>query len=190
MLRPSRSPTVCLRVRDRRSLVRIPRDAEREIRKAPASCGRCSAIVSALRQACASSVGLPRRRRSTGRSGSVLTRIASKATVGRPYRSRSTRSRTSYRRAVCAHTEHSNHPSDSSPRGVPQQSVDLDAGEGFGLGAHAPAQGSTISIPMSSKSRTLRVASLMRRAAAMAAIWQSAEATGRPAERRAAAMWP
>ena len=61
---------------------------------------------------------------------------------------------------------------------------------GFGLGSHTPTQGFTISTPMSSKSRTLRVASLMRPAIAMAAIWQSAEATGRPAERRAAAIWP
>ena len=77
-----------------------------------------------------------------------------------------------------------------TPSRVPRPSVDLEAGEGFGPRVHAPAQGSTISIPISSKSRTLRVASLMRRAATMAAIWQSAEARGRPAERRAAAMGP
>ncbi len=71
-----------------------------------------------------------------------------------------------------------------------RQGVDRDPGERFGLGSHTPTQGFTISTPMSSKSRTLRVASLMRPAIAMAAIWQSAEATGRPAERRAAAMWP
>ena len=68
------------------------------------------------------------------------------------------------------------------------QGVDRDPGEGFDLDSHHPAQGFTIFTPMSSKSRTLRVASLIREAAAMAAIWQSAEATGRPAERRAAAM--
>ena len=99
-----------------------------------------------------------------------------------------TPSRTAYSRAASVRTATSNIR--QIPACVLQQGVDLDPGEGFGLGSHSPAHGFTISIPMSSKSRTLRVASLMRLAAAMAAIWQSAEATGRPAERRAAAMKP
>ena len=41
---------------------------------------------------------------------------------------------------------------------------------------------------MSSKSRTFRVATAMLRERAVAAIWQSAGATERPAERRMAAM--
>ncbi len=54
------------------------------------------------------------------------------------------------------------------------QSIDLYAGEGFGRTAHSAAQGSTTSIPIFSKSRTLRVATAMLRDAAIAAIWQSA----------------
>ena len=53
---------------------------------------------------------------------------------------------------------------------------------------HVAAQGSTTSTPASSKSRTLRVATAMRRERAMAAIWQSAGAMVRPVERRQAAM--
>ena len=59
-----------------------------------------------------------------------------------------------------------------------------------GRPAHRPAQGSRISIPMPSKSRTFRVATAMPRDAAIAAIWQSAGATGRPAARRTAAIFP
>ena len=57
-----------------------------------------------------------------------------------------------------------------------------------GHAAHAVAQGSTISTPISSKSRTLRVATAIPRHRAIAAIWQSAGAMGRPAERRPAAI--
>ena len=54
--------------------------------------------------------------------------------------------------------------------------------------AHAPAHGSKTSIPISSKSRTLRVATFMPRNAAIAAIWQSNGATGHPIERRTASL--
>ena len=53
---------------------------------------------------------------------------------------------------------------------------------------HPPAHGSTGSAPISSKSRTLRVATAMPRARAIAAIWPSAWETGRPARRRAATI--
>ena len=74
------------------------------------------------------------------------------------------------------------------PACVLEQCVDLDAREGFGRAAHAAAQGSTTSMSISSKSRTLRVATVRPRARAIAAIWQSAGATERPADRRMAAI--
>ena len=58
----------------------------------------------------------------------------------------------------------------------------------FGRSAHAPSQGLKISIPISSKSRTLRVATAMPCERAIAAIWQSAGETTRPANRRLAAI--
>lgn len=57
-----------------------------------------------------------------------------------------------------------------------------------GAAAHSPFHGSEISIPASSKSRTLRVATAMSRDRAIAAIWQSATGIGRPTRRRAAAI--
>ena len=74
------------------------------------------------------------------------------------------------------------------PARVLEQGVDLDVREGFGRPAHAVVHGSTTSMSRASKSRTLRVATAMSRERAMAAIWQSAGAMGRPVERRAAAM--
>lgn len=50
---------------------------------------------------------------------------------------------------------------------------------------HALFHGSNISIPMSSKSRTLRVATAMPHERVIAAIWQSAWETGCPRIRRA-----
>lgn len=58
----------------------------------------------------------------------------------------------------------------------------------FGATGHGGDQGCTILMSMPSKSRTLRVATVMPRERAIAAIWQSAGAMGRPAERRAAAI--
>ena len=58
----------------------------------------------------------------------------------------------------------------------------------FGATGHGGDQGSMISTPRFSKSRTLRVATVMPRERAIAAIWQSAGVIGRPAERRAAAI--
>ena len=66
----------------------------------------------------------------------------------------------------------------------PIKGDDNDPRKGYGPAVHAPVQGSTISMPVSSKSRTLRVTTAKPRDRAMAAIWQSAGATGRPAERR------
>ena len=63
------------------------------------------------------------------------------------------------------------HPVREVPTGIPQQSINLDAGKRFGRAAHAPAQGSTTSMSMFSKSRTLRVATAMLRDWAIAAIW-------------------
>ena len=60
--------------------------------------------------------------------------------------------------------------------------------ERSGRAAHPAVQGSTTSMPMSTKSRTLRVATVMPRERAIAAIWQSAGWVGRPAERRLAAI--
>ena len=74
------------------------------------------------------------------------------------------------------------------PARVLQQGVNLDPREGFGCAAHAAVQGSTTSTPTSPKSRTFRVATAMPRERAIAAIWQSAGAMGRPAERRPAAI--
>ena len=74
------------------------------------------------------------------------------------------------------------------PLGIPQQGVNLDAGERFGRSAHKPSQGLNISIPMSSKSRTLRVATAIPRERAIAAIWQSACVIGLPRWRRTAAI--
>ncbi len=48
--------------------------------------------------------------------------------------------------------------------------------------------GLTISMSISSKSLTLRVATAMPRDRAIAAIWQSTGGTGRPAERRMSAI--
>lgn len=58
--------------------------------------------------------------------------------------------------------------------------------EGFRRAAHAAVQGSTTSTSMSSKSRTLHVATAIPRT--IATTWKSAGATVRPAERCAAAM--
>ena len=56
------------------------------------------------------------------------------------------------------------------------------------LSAHALANGSMMSIPISSKSRTFLVATAIPRERAIAAICPSACETGRPAMRRAAAI--
>ena len=58
----------------------------------------------------------------------------------------------------------------------------------FYRSAHVAAHGSMMSIPMSAKSRTLRVATAMPREQAIDAIWTSACETGRPSARRAAAI--
>ena len=96
------------------------------------------------------------------------------------------RSRPACRPAARVRTARSNRRSGSSR--VLEQGVDPDPREGFGRTAHAAVQGSTTSMPVSSKSRTLRVATAMPRARAIAAIWPSAGATMRPAERRVAAI--
>ena len=49
------------------------------------------------------------------------------------------------------------------PARIRKQRVDLDPREGFGRAAHALDQGSTTSMPMSSKSLTLRVTTAMPR---------------------------
>ncbi len=54
--------------------------------------------------------------------------------------------------------------------GSTERYVDPDAGECLRRSTHAPAHGSTISISMSTTSRTLRVATAMPRERAMAAI--------------------
>ena len=64
----------------------------------------------------------------------------------------------------------------------------FDPKGGCGAAAHSPFHGSEMSIPASSKSRTLRVATAMSRDRAIAAIWQSATGIGRPTRRRAAAI--
>lgn len=53
---------------------------------------------------------------------------------------------------------------------------------------HSPPQGLIMSIPQPSKSRVLRVTTGIPVARAIAAIWQSASAIGRPSDRRPAAI--
>jgi hypothetical protein len=53
---------------------------------------------------------------------------------------------------------------------------------------HSPPHGLITSIPQPSKSRVLRVTTCIPVARAIAAIWQSASAIGRPAERRPTAI--
>jgi hypothetical protein len=53
---------------------------------------------------------------------------------------------------------------------------------------HSPPHGLITSIPQPSKSRVLRVATGIPVARAIAAIWQSASAIGRPADRRPEAI--
>ena len=57
------------------------------------------------------------------------------------------------------------------------QRIDLTPRKGFGRAAHAAVHGLTVSMSISSKSLTLRVATALSRERATAAIWQSAGGT-------------
>ena len=75
------------------------------------------------------------------------------------------------------------------PVRVLQEGVDPDAGGGLGPAVHAvDDQGSSSSVPVSSKSATFRVATAMPRERAIAAIWPSASDSGRPLARRTATI--
>lgn len=118
---------------------------------------------------------------------SVFARLASSVAFGRPDRSQSAQSVCVSSGSACSNRMPT--PSGQVPTRVLEQLVELDTGRGSRCVAHGIVQGLTTCTLMSWKTRTLRVATAMRRKLATAEIWQSNSGMMRPAELRAATMF-